>query len=709
MITLREFLSACESVTGRRFKQSGNQHNGSCPAHQNSSTQFSVTEENGKILFTCFSQKCSLDQVLGSIGISKEEFFGTDNKKEYKIIAEYPYIDENGIELYRVTRSNYHKALPNRLSADGKHRIWSLNGGIHYLDQRGDYRLVRNDGKEKGRPTKEIPAVSKRVLFNLPKLLKSPQATVVWVDGEKDSIRGESVINDPNIVFISNSGGCKAYRDEYADALAGRKVVLIPDEDEASHQAVQRNIGKLKGKVASVRILELPGLSHKEDLSDYLDRNSAEDFLNLFYGIRLPHKLEYEKVCIGSIFKNNSLMYSIIEANSIPTFFDAGHRNILTAMVSCINKRLRIDTLTVAEELGIQSLLNVGGRGYLEELEILGTADQSINDLLSEIQNKWEIRELMRIADSVYYDGPSAPNAKTLKDRIGIQLAKAIPQRYESQSIKDVCQGYLENADNNNVIPTGFYDYDTEFKGLPKKSLILLAGRPSMGKSTLGVNIATNAAKANHNVLILSIEMSAEEELAPKVLASEALVALSDIRDKNLSAEEVERIVSAQNGLPDTLRIDDSPSLTLEQIRSKIVNHEMKFGKLDMVVIDYIQRIKMGKTSGKRHEDLEEIANTLKQYAKEFDIAMVVLSQLSRELEKRNPPRPVLSDLKASGGLEEAADVVWLLYREEYYEPQSNAKGITEINMAKGRSLGTGIFNLAFIGHYSKFMNLVKI
>ena len=257
-------------------------------------------------------------------------------------------------------------------------------------------------------------------------------------------------------------------------------------------------------------------------------------------------------------------------------------------------------------------------------------------------------------------------------------------------------------------VPTGFIDLDNKTAGLHNSDLILVAARPAMGKSAFALNIATNAAlSANTGVAIFSLEMS-KEQMANRILGSVAMVDGNSIRTGRIADDDWIKLATASGELSQTgIFIDDTPGISIMEIRAKCRKLKME-KNIGMVIIDYLQLVQGSSKSGSREQEIAEISRSLKILAKEINVPVIALSQLSRAPEQRPDHRPMLSDLRESGSIEQDADIVMFLYRDDYYNPDTEKKNIAEVIIAKHRAGSTGTVELAWLGNYTKFANLAK-
>lgn len=700
-MNLSEFKNHYEATTGYKAKKNSSGWLVNCNAHQDNSPSLQMSGSSDKILLKCFAG-CSTEDIVYSVGLKVSDLFENQTeKKPYTVSAKYEYHNEDGSLKYWIERSNFFaKGIPVRLANDGT-KIWGISSGEYHKAKHGWRKLKSGQtSNEEHRFIEETTPI----LYNLPQLIKEKN-TPIWIfSGEPDC---QLAIDLGLTRSTTRSSGEGKWLDSYNKYFENEVVCVVFDKDDTGRNDWKLIKERLTGIAKSVQVIDLELPKNLKDFSHFIESgHTIEELWDKFYGAAMPNLEAYERLCLGAILKNNNLIHSVIEREgTVNTFFSRANREILKSMLGCINDGVRISVPTLIEQLG-SKLLNVGGKGYLEELEREGKVEEKIDDYLSKIRDKWEVRQVMKVADQVFFNGQTAKSAGTLKQALSAELSKVVPEKARAVSVQESAVAYAKKFGTRHPgIPTGFHDVDMATNGIPRKQLTIVAARPSMGKSSWMFNIGTNAAKLGYRGLMLSTEMDRETELAPKSLAYESFVPINNIIRDNLTPEEHIRIGSTIHLIPETFHVDDTPIVTLEQVRSKIIQYTLEHGSIDYVIVDYLQRLKG--TEREKRLEITEIANGLKNYAKEFDVAMIVASSLSRESEKRIDKRPMMSDLSESSGIESASDLIFLMHREDYHLPSSESQGIVEITVAKGRNVGTHLINLAFVRDIARFENLV--
>lgn len=393
-------------------------------------------------------------------------------------------------------------------------------------------------------------------------------------------------------------------------------------------------------------------------------------------------------------------------------FWSEAHRTIMSVMLAMIGAGKPIDVVTVAEEIDVRGLSEqTGGLAYLGELAINTPSAANIGSYAKVVVGKALERQLLvaadRIKEAVASTGETRDKLMAAQAAV-MEIAEAMAPK-APRIIRDVLidtVDILAARHDGKVIglPTGFADLDKQMSGgMRPGNLIFIAGRPSMGKTSLAVQIGLNVAQDEHPVLVLSMEM-ADQELTDRLISNVGNVSLDAVLQGRIVGEDGDRIMAAVerlHALP--LVIDDQGGLTLYEVASKARSVKRKYG-LSLLVIDYIQL--MTGDGDSRNSQLEQISRGLKSLAKELQIPIIVLSQLSRKCEERNNKRPMLSDLRESGALEQDADVVLFVYRDEFYHQDSPDKGTAEIIAGKNRQGKTGTVRLAYIGDRTRFADL---
>lgn len=433
-----------------------------------------------------------------------------------------------------------------------------------------------------------------------------------------------------------------------------------------------------------------------------------------------PHSKEAEESVLGALMLSKEAITTSIEILKPEDFYTPAHSEICSAVLAIYNRNEPADIVTVKEELNRRNILEeIGGVTYLANLTSVVVSVSNTEYYCKIIKEKSTLRKLIDVSDEVMGKAFS-PEAKA--DAI-IEVAEKnifdITQQSHRQGLVPVSQVMLKsfheieqraaNPDKLTGLTTGFVDLDNQLSGLQKSDLILLAARPSMGKTALMVNIATNAAtKGKAVVAMFSLEMS-KEQLMQRIISSMAHVDLQKVISGNLNEDEWFKILQASNAIGEMdLLIDDTAGISPLELKAKCRRLKMEKG-LDLIVIDYLQLMQMGGRVESRQQEISAISRSLKAIAKELEVPLIALSQLSRMPETRTDHRPILSDLRESGAIEQDADVVMFLYRDEYYNKEESEKpNIGEVIIAKHRNGPTGTVELMFKKEFTKFLNLER-
>jgi replicative DNA helicase len=435
-----------------------------------------------------------------------------------------------------------------------------------------------------------------------------------------------------------------------------------------------------------------------------------------------PHSDEAEMSLLGSVLIDTDAIVKVSGIVTPEDFYDEKHRHIFAGLKHLYESHNPIDVLTLTDQLKAKKQLDsVGGASYLNELTNYVPTAAHVNHY-AEIVAEKALRRRLISATSTISDISYDENKK-----LG-EIVEEAESRLFEVSDKNIKHGIvsLENVldesfdrldelhkDKGTIrgIPTGYKDLDNILAGLQKSDLIIIAARPSMGKTALSLNLAHNiATKSQQTVLLFSLEMS-KEQLVDRLLAAEAGVDAWNLRTGNLSDSDFEKIGQAMGTLSEAkIFIDDSPSITISDMRTK-ARREAHKNPLGLIIVDYLQLMSGGaRYSGdaNRVQEISEISRGLKSIARELNVPVVALSQLSRSVESRHPQIPQLQDLRESGSIEQDADVVTFLYREEYYNPDTNRKNITDIFIRKHRNGPTGAIELFFDREKQRFSSLEK-
>ena len=431
-----------------------------------------------------------------------------------------------------------------------------------------------------------------------------------------------------------------------------------------------------------------------------------------------PHDIEAEQAVIGSMLTDQEAVYAAIERLKPEDFYREDNKQIYTAILNIYNKAEPIDIITLKAELSSMGKLDaVGGLEYIVELpEKVTTAN--VDRYIKIVEEKSLLRNLIRAANEILSSGyAQEDDVENIVDHAEKKIFDVMQKKSQKgyTTIKDVLvesftklEELYNQKEHITGVPTGFAELDKKTAGLHGSELILIAARPAMGKSAFALNIGSYAAtRANVPVAIFSLEMS-KEQVGNRILCSEALVDSNNVRTGELNDEELGKLAETSGELSQApIYIDDTPGISVMEIRAKC--RKLKLEKnIGLVIIDYLQLIQgSGKTSS-REQEIAEISRSLKILAKEIEVPVIALSQLSRAVEARPDHRPMLSDLRESGSIEQDADIVMFLYRDDYYNEDSEKKNIAEVIIAKQRAGSTGTVELAWLGKYTKFANLEK-
>lgn len=433
-----------------------------------------------------------------------------------------------------------------------------------------------------------------------------------------------------------------------------------------------------------------------------------------------PHDLEAEQAILGSMLTDKDAVISAIEVLREEDFYREDNKAIYEAIFNLYNRAEPVDIITVKSELeSMGKFEQVGGLEYLAELPEKVPTTANAMKYIKIVEEKSTLRRLIRTANEIIdlgYD--QTEDVEDIMEGAEKKIFNIMQEKNQKgySPLKDVLVEsftQLEELYNKKQhitgVPTGFAELDYKTAGLHGSELILIAARPAMGKTAFALNIATNAAvRANVPVAVFSLEMS-KEQLVNRILCSEAMVDSNKVRTGKLEEDDWVKLAGAIGPLSEAeIYIDDTPGINVTEIRAKC--RKLKLEKnIGMVVIDYLQLVQgSNKRNGSREQEISEISRSLKILAKELNVPVIALSQLSRAAEQRPDHRPMLSDLRESGAIEQDADIVTFLYRDDYYNKDSDKKDIAEVIIAKHRGGSTGTVELLWLGSYTKFVNLEK-
>lgn len=430
----------------------------------------------------------------------------------------------------------------------------------------------------------------------------------------------------------------------------------------------------------------------------------------------LPQSIEAEQSVLGAMMIDRNIIAQAAEPLSADDFYRDAHKVIFKSIVEMFQKDEPVDQLTLLEYLkATDRLEKAGGITYVTEIgaSILTTAN--VKSYIKIVEEKAMLRRLIQSATNIiedcYNKQDDVPSVLDGAEKKIFDLAETKqsndfePLNVILERSFEQIEGMFSNKGELTGVGSGFTDLDEMTSGFQSGDMVLIAARPSMGKTTFALNIAENAAlRQGKSVVIFSLEMS-KEQLANKLLCSEANVDMLSLRTGNLEDRDWENIARAAGPLSSAkVYIDDTAGVSIMEMRSKCRRLKIEYG-IDLILIDYLQ-LMSGSGEESRQQEVSEISRNIKAIAKEMKCPVIALSQLSRAPEQRADHRPMLSDLRESGSIEQDADLVMFLYRDEYYNKESEDKGIGECIIAKQRNGPVGTVKLAWLGQYSKFGNL---
>lgn len=430
----------------------------------------------------------------------------------------------------------------------------------------------------------------------------------------------------------------------------------------------------------------------------------------------LPQSIEAEQSVIGSMIIDKSAIVQVAERLEENDFYRDGHKIIFRAIFEMFKNDTAVDLLTLLEYLKSNDLLEkAGGVTYITEVSSSVPTTANLSSYIKIVEEKSTLRKLIKASTSIIEDsynkqGEVASVLDKAEKKIFDIAEKRTSSDFEPLNVV-LERGFLEierlfnNRGEITGVGSGIKDLDAKTSGFQKGDMVLIAARPSMGKTTFALNIAENAAlREGKSVVIFSLEMS-KEQLAYKLLCSEANVDMLKLRTGTLEDQDWENIARATGPLSKAkIYIDDTAGVSVMEMRSKCRKLKMEYG-IDLILIDYLQ-LMSGSSSENRQQEVSEISRSIKALAKEMQCPVIALSQLSRAPEQRADHRPMLSDLRESGSIEQDADVVMFLYRDEYYNKESEDRGVAECIIAKQRNGPVGTVKMAWLGQFSRFGDL---
>lgn len=434
-----------------------------------------------------------------------------------------------------------------------------------------------------------------------------------------------------------------------------------------------------------------------------------------------PHSIEAEQSILGGLLLDNQAWDKVSGKLCTEDFYRQEHRMLYEAIADLSRREQPFDVITIAETLkSLSELENVGGEPYLFELSNNTPGVANMSAYVQIVREKSVQRQLIGVANEIaelayHPEGREVSNILDIAETKVFAIAEQTGGDGGPENIKDVLGKAIEKIDtlyhaegDITGLSTGFTDFDKMTSGLNPSDLVIVAGRPSMGKTTFVMNMAENAAiQSGAPVLVFSMEMPGDS-LAMRMISSLGRIDQSRVRSGKLKDEDWPRVTSAVNMLSEAkMYIDDTPGLSPAEMRARARRIAKEHGEIGLIVIDYLQLMQVpGFKVENRTAEISEISRSLKALAKELSVPVVALSQLNRSLEQRADKRPVMSDLRESGAIEQDADLIVFIYRDEVYNDESPDKGVAEIIIGKQRNGPIGKVRLAFLGQYTRFEDL---
>jgi replicative DNA helicase len=432
----------------------------------------------------------------------------------------------------------------------------------------------------------------------------------------------------------------------------------------------------------------------------------------------LPSSEESERVILGAILLDNALITQAIEHLKPEDLYSPLHRKIYSAMIALFESSKQIDPILIGEELKKEgSIESIGGITTITNLTFGLPHFSNVAEYIKVVKDKSVIRNLIRTCNHITSEAlAEEDDAEVVMDHAE-QMIFALAEERTRQGFSHVqpiaervlvkVQEYAKRETHALTgLATGFRELDQLTSGLQKSDLVIVAARPSMGKTALGLTIAQNSAVQEKAVVaVFSLEMS-QEQLVMRMLSSEAKVDAQRFRTGYLTRDEWGRLAGGIETLSNAkIFIDDTPGISVLEMRAKARRLAAEQKALDLIVVDYLQLMGGSRRAESRQQEVSQISRELKSLAKELNVPVIAISQLSRAPEARNPPKPLMSDLRESGSIEQDADVVAFIYREDYYNRTDENNGLAELIIAKQRNGPTGTIRLAFLKEFTRFEN----
>lgn len=431
---------------------------------------------------------------------------------------------------------------------------------------------------------------------------------------------------------------------------------------------------------------------------------------------QLPQNIEAEQAVIGSLVKENDCINDVVEIIQLKDFYREAHQIIYTAILGMYQKDIGIDLVTLINYMGKEKVQAAGGMTYITQLVDGVASTSNIKDYAKIVKEKSNRRQVIKTAQEALGNAYDERNkVDCIITQISDNLLKIDSNKGGIKDDKEVMETTLKKIEENyqnggqiSGMETGYKDLDLAINGVGKGQFVIIAGRPAMGKSVFTLNLADYMSR-KYRTLIFSLEMT-NEQLGMRRLAADTKIKSVCLRMGKLTDKDWEVLVkrSANIATNSKMLYDDTPGLTVNEIKARAKKAKLKYGGLDVIVVDHIGLIQGNNRIGDKRKQLEEITNQLKVMAKELDVCVIGLSQLSRAPEQRQDHRPILADLRESGSIEQDADVVIGLYRDEYYKPNTKEKGIMEAIILKQRDGRCGTIKLAYVPEIQFVANMLQ-
>ena len=433
----------------------------------------------------------------------------------------------------------------------------------------------------------------------------------------------------------------------------------------------------------------------------------------------IPNNIEAEEAVLGSILINQETIYGVSELLDIEDFYRKSHRTIFKVMLDLNTTKKAIDIITLTDYLThISKLEEVGGIAFITSLANKVPSTANLKHYINIVKEKSMLRNIINIAEhmeSMSYDNEQLDTPEVILDKTEQMISRLTKKmivtkvdNIQGQTLKaymDI-ENIIKHKDELLGLETGLYDLDNFLQGLKNSDFMILAARPSMGKTAFALNIASYLSiKKDTPVAFFSLEMSSNQ-LIHRIFSSYGLIPLFNLKSGNLDDAHTQKLIKVSNKLSQTKLIINDEISNLMSLRS-IARKLKRENDIKLIIIDYLQLLE-GTRRENRNLEISEISRSLKILAKELDIPIIALSQLSRSVESRQVKKPMLSDLRESGSLEQDADIVMFLYREDYYNPETENKNITDVIIAKNRNGPTGTIPVYFHKEYVRFQDLAK-